>query len=222
MSNFLCISNYNNNIDWVKDYKNPYVIYDRSDIEVNLSGLNYIKSPNVGYNIYDIMTFIIDNYENLPDYTTFIKGNIFPRHVSKETFEKLMNSKFFTTIFDYKLHNPQMPISMFSSEGNYSEINNNWYMLTWHPRKYFNSYNEYLNFIFDNPVLPQYITFAPGGNYVVPKENILKYPIEFYKNIRKFVSYEQLPIESHIVERSLYTIWSGNFSVNNKMLTFNG
>ena len=222
MKNFLCISNHNNDVSWVKDYDNPYVIYDRSDVDVNLEGLNVIKSPNVGYNIYDMMTFIIDNYNDLPDYTTFVKGNMFPRHVGKEKFEKIMNNKFFTPIFDYTLHQTQMPTCMFSSDGNFSEINNSWYMGTWHPRKYFTTtYNDYLNYIFSNPLHPNYVTFAPGGNYVVPKENILKYPVEFYKNLRKFVAYEHLPIESHIVERSLYTIWLGPFEPNNNMLTFN-
>lgn len=218
MKNFLCVSNFNNDVKWVKDYDNPYVVYDRSDSEINLDGLNVIKSPNVGYNIYDIMTFIIDNYDDLPDYTTFIKGNVFPRHVGKDYFESLMNNNFFTPIFDYKLHNPSMPVCMFSSEGNYSEINNNWYMNSGHPVKYFNSYNNFLNFIFESPLHPNYITFAPGGNYVVPKNNILKYNIEFYKNLRKFVEYDPLPIEAHIIERSLYTIWMCNFKINVNML----
>jgi hypothetical protein len=218
MKNFLCISNFNNDVNWVKEYDNPYVIYDRSDNNPNLDGLNVIKSPNVGYNIYDMMTFIIDNYEDLPEYTTFVKGNVFPRHVSKEVFESLMNNQFFTPIFDYKLHTPYMPICMFSSDGYFSEINNGWYMNSQHPKKYFKGYNDFLNTIFEDPFHPDYVTFAPGGNYVVPKNNILKYNIEFYKNLRKFVEYETLPIESHIVERSLYTIWSCNFKINNNML----
>lgn len=219
--NFLCVSNYNNDISWIKNYDNEYIIYDRSDNGINLDDYNHIKTLNVGYNIYDMMTFIIDNYNNLPDYITFIKGNIFPRHVSKEYFEKIINNKFFTPIFDYTLHQVQMPTCMFSSDGSFSEYNNSWYMGTWHPRKYLTTnYNDYLSYIFKNPIHPQYVTFAPGGNYVVPKENVLKYPIEFYKNLRKFVGYEQQPIEAHIVERSLYTIWVGNFDVNDNMLIF--
>jgi hypothetical protein len=222
MKNFLCISNHNNDVTWIKDYDNDYIIYDRSDDDSFVNGLKYIKSPNVGYNIYDIMTFIIDNYNNLPNITTFCKGNIFPRHISREFFENVMNNQYFTPIFDYKLHNPQMPISMFSSDGSYSEINNSWYMGTWHPRKYITTnYNDFLDYIFENPLHPNYITFAPGGNYVVPKNYILKYPVEFYMNIRKLVSYETLPIEAHIVERSLCIIWLGNFKPNKNMLNFN-
>ena len=39
----------------------------------------YIKSPNVGENIYDIFRYIIEYYENLPDISIFIKGNLFSR-----------------------------------------------------------------------------------------------------------------------------------------------
>jgi hypothetical protein len=215
--NFLCISNHNNDLSWVKKYPNPYIIYDRSDNDSLVEDLNYIKSPNVGYNIYDICTFIIDNYNQLPEYTTFCKGNVFPRHVTIETFEKLMNNKFFTPIFDYKLHEPYMPICMFSSDGNFSEINNSWYMKEGKPSKYFKNYNDFLNFIFINPFIPNYNTFAPGGNYVVPKNMILKYNIEFYKNLRTFVSHDSFSSESHIIERALYTIWLCNFEVNDNM-----
>lgn len=215
--NFLCISNHNNNLSWIKNYPNPYIIYDRSDDDSFVEGFNYIKSPNVGYNIYDICSFIIDNYNELPEYTTFCKGNVFPRHVTIETFEKLMNNKYFTPIFDYKLHKPYMPICMFSSDGNFSEINNSWYMNEGKPSKYFTNYNDFLNFVFVNPFIPNYNTFAPGGNYIVPKNMILKYGIEFYKNLRTFVSHDSFSSESHIIERALYTIWLCNFEVNDNM-----
>ncbi len=215
--NFLCISNHNNDLSWVKNYPNPYIIYDRSDNDSFVEGLNYIKSPNVGYNIYDICSFIIDNYYELPEYTTFCKGNVFPRHVTIETFEKLMDNKYFTPIIDYKLHKPYMPICMFSSDGNFSEINNSWYMNEGKPSKYFRNYNDFLKFIFVNPFIPNYNTFAPGANYIVPKNMILKYGIEFYKNLRTFVSHNSFSSESHIIERALYTIWLCNFEVNDNM-----
>ena len=49
------------------------VIYDRSDVEKDWSHLGEsIRSPNVGENIYDMMRFIIENYDNLPDVAVFI------------------------------------------------------------------------------------------------------------------------------------------------------
>lgn len=212
--NLLCVSNYNNDVSWVKEYPNDHVIYDRSDNESYVKdALSYKKSPNIGYNIYDMLRFIIENYEWLPDYTTFCKGNVFPRHVSKEKFESLMNKRYFTPIFDYTLHN-QNDWNMFTSDGNYAEINNSWYMNDGKPFKYFSNYNDFIKTIFKNPVIPKYITFCPGANYVVPEQNILKYPLEFYKILQKMISHHPFAAESHLLERALYTIWNCNYELS--------
>ena len=53
------------------------IIYDRSK---NLKDWSYIgkviETKNVGANQYDILSYIVDNYENLPDRMIFIKGNL--------------------------------------------------------------------------------------------------------------------------------------------------
>ncbi len=221
--NFLVISAYNNDLSWVEGYKNDYVIYDKGGTTPISTSLlpKVIKSQNIGYNLYDMFSFIIDNYDKLPDVTTFCKGNIFPRHMSKSRFDELMNNQWFTPLFDVAMHRPQMPVCMFSSDGCWSEQNNGTTIINPAEKtiesKYFSTYNEMFKFIFVNPVLPRYITFVPGANYVVPKEYILKYSVNFYKNLRMFVSHCQLPTESHLIERALYSIWLGNFAVNPAM-----
>jgi hypothetical protein len=162
-----------------------------------------------------MFTFIIDNYNNLPNYTTFIKANIVPRHLTKNRFELLMNNKFFTPLFEPELHNPHMPICMFSSDGVWSELNQMSTSpdLARHPVKYFHTYNELMSLYFENPIIPKYISFAPGANYIIPKEMIYKYPLEFYQQLREFISYDKLPWEAHIIERALYSIWLSNFKL---------
>ena len=78
----LVVSNHNSDLEWLKmthDHgfsPENTVIYDRSDVEKDWSHLGEsIRSPNVGENIYDMMRFIIENYDNLPDVAVFIKGN---------------------------------------------------------------------------------------------------------------------------------------------------
>jgi hypothetical protein len=222
-TNLLVISNYNHDVSWVKNFTNDYIVYDRSDNPLpENSGVKTITCPNVGYNLYDYFTFIIKNYSDLPDFVTFCKGNIFPRHMSKERFADLMNNKYFTPLFDWSYgHKPEMPTCMFSSDGLWSEINNGAGLAhpDIHPTKYISSYNDLLRFLFRNPVIPKYITFAPGACYVVPKENILKYTPEFYGNLKFLISHCSLPGEAHLVERAMHTIWMGNFQVNTKAST---
>lgn len=211
--NFLVISSYNHDLRWVGNFTDNYIIYDRSEkleIPDNIDPKKIIKSPNVGYNSFDYFTFIIDNYDNLPECTIFAKGWSFPRHVRKDYFTKIMNNKFFTPIEDWKMHKPKFPISFFSPEGGYCEINNSWYLKHW-KTKYFKNYNDFLRFVYKDPVIPKYTRFAPGGDYIVPKENILKVPKIVYENLRLFMSHCQEPGETHIIERACHTLWTSNF-----------
>ena len=77
-----------------------------------------------------------------------------------------------------------------------------------------------MRFCFIDPVIPKYIRFAPGANYIVPRENILKIPKIFYENLKVFVSHcaTAIPGESHIIERAFHTIWNSNFEINPNML----
>ena len=66
---FLMVSNYNADISWILDYTDNYIIYDRSDTDEWIKPFEQkkvIKVPNIGWDIYDKFTYIIDNYDNLP------------------------------------------------------------------------------------------------------------------------------------------------------------
>lgn len=238
--NFFCISNYNNDLDWVKNYSNPHLIYDKtwnggwidneetqilppSNLKEKYPSYNIAKGNYKGYNICDYMTFIIDHYDNLPDVTCFIKGNTVGRHVSQQYFDKVIQNKFFTAMIDLTQHDLnqtalQNGYVMLSCEGGWLEYNDSSYLKNpMCPTKYFNDYNDFLKFCFVNPTLPKYIQFPPGGNYIVPKEYILKYDKVFYENLRTFVKHHRISGEGQMVERALYSIWLCNFEVADTM-----
>lgn len=218
--NLLIVSSFGNDLSWIEKRTSNYLIYERGNYHSESSWIDskkIIPSPNIGYNLYDYFTFIIDHYNCLPQCILFIKGNIFPRHISEEYFDKISNNGFFTPIIDTALHAPVWPISNFFSDTSYVEINNSWYLNS-HPVKFFYSLDDFLQFCFVDPIIPKYIEFAPGANYVVPRENILKLPKQFYENLRYFISYTSLPGEAHIVERALQTIWTCNYAISNRML----
>jgi hypothetical protein len=250
--NFLCISNYNNDLDWLREYPNPHLIYDKtwnggvldndnsvelppSNLKEKYPDFNIINGSQNGYNINDYLTFIIDNYDNLPEVTVFIKANIIGRHVGKNYFDKVINNKTFTPLVDWSEHEEDktsflktkhmdslvvilIGYSMWSCEGLLMELNDSWYLRhPKHPSKYFRDYNDFLKLCYKNPILPKYISFPPGGNYIVPKEYILKYDKVFYQNLKKFVDYERVPGEGQMIERALYTIWTCNYEVSDVM-----
>ena len=238
--NFLCISNYNNDLDWIKDYPNPHLIYDKtwaggmldndnslmlppSNLKEKYPEYSIVNGDPNGYNISDYMSFIIDNYYDLPEVIAFLKGNVIGRHVGKEYFDKVINNKVFTCLEDWKEHDQnqtalQNGYAMFSCEGGWMETNDSWYLNhPKHPTKYFKKYNDFLDFCFDDSVHPRYIRFPPGANFIVPKEYILKYDKVFYQNLKTFTRHTRVSGEGQMIERALYTIWLCNYKVADTM-----
>lgn len=218
--NFLVVSNYKNDTSWIPEYTENYIVYNKTDspISKNVNPTKVIESPNIGYNFYDYFTYIIDNYENLPECIIFTKSNVFPRHITKEFFDTCINNECFTALENWKTYIPIFPANFTSNDGYFCEINNSWYMKNF-KSKYFNSYNDFLRFIYNDPVIPLYVHFATGGNYIVPRTHILKLPKVVYQNLRLFISHCMLPAEAHIIERAIHTLWMSNFELSQKILT---
>lgn len=69
----LVVAKYKENIKWI-DEVNGYevVIYDKSG-----SKSKHKKLENIGRESHSYLHFIIENYDNLPEYTVFTQGNPF-------------------------------------------------------------------------------------------------------------------------------------------------
>lgn len=213
---FFVVSEWNNDVSWIKEYTDDYLIYDKSN--TLLPDEHILKVPNVGYNIHDILDFITRNYDNLPELTAFLEGNPFD-HCKKEVFDKLIYNEEFTPI-EYYGNIPANGWEQRDENGGFMEINNSWYVpahIIEHGKevhKFFsshNSYNDFLGSVFDKPDFPDWIRFAPGGQYIVPKENILFYSKKFYENLKGYVNYHRIPCEGFILERALYYIFTNKF-----------
>ena len=221
---FLVITDYNFlpidiKTSWVEEYTDNYLIYDRSHRFVENEKIKHQK--NVGANIYDIFDFIVNNYENLPEITIFCKGNVIPRHCGVEKFNQIINNKKFTSIENYIRDHPRYSDGIYSfvdETDAYHESQNeiNYTVNNIHRPKYINSYREMLNDIFENPVFGEYIRFAPGGNYIIPKFDILKYNKNFYKTMRNYVSWDVKPGEAYILERAMFILYNNNFKIKDK------
>lgn len=215
--NFLCISSYGEEPEWVLKLENPHIIYNKTGRILPSFYKNVVNIPNKGYNIYSMLRFIVDFYENLPEVTVFCKSNVFPRHVSREFFLSIKENQNFTGIFQKDLHNPGMPSCRFSTDGYWEERNDSWYMREGREMKYYENFNTFFEDFFDSPVLP-YIKFTPGANFIVPKTSIQRFSKTFYENLLPLVSYTELPGEAHIVERVLHGMWEGLYIPSRKII----
>ena len=212
------ISNWKSDLEWIKISnfsKENITIYDRSENPKDWSHLGkFYYSPNVGENIYDMFRFVIENYDNLPDVTIFMKGNMIHSEINGEYYycdvDRLKRAFKVNTFYPIERYHSQC-IYPRVNDGMYMEKNNNGFTHNGMDRKYYNTYNQFLEDNFVDPFFPDYIRFAPGGNYVVPKQNILSYSKKFYEKLQSYVSYTIVPLEAHILERALYTLWTCNY-----------
>lgn len=179
---------FHGNKEWVKDYTDNVVFYD--------------KETNIGSNIYDYMSFIVDTYENLPDVTLFGKTNMIERHITKEEFDCVVKNTNFTPLLTQN-HHVYDPICWYE-DGMYCEKNDYWY-LSEYPTRSVNATRELRDILGMNA--REYNKFAPGGCYIVPKANILKHSKEFYQKLKEHCSWHATPGEAYLIERSLYHLW---------------
>ena len=192
------VSRYNHKLSWILDYAKAedIILYDRSESPLP----NAIVVENIGTDIYDKLTWIIDNYENLPEIAILIKCNLFD-YIKPREFEKIKDNKIFTPILSQE-HHTYLPVCYYKDEM-YYEINNFYYLMA-HPPKNEEAVEE-LSDLLGLRYL-KYVPFAPGSGYILPKENILKHPKEFYEKLRSYL-WGVYCGEAQIIERGLYLLW---------------
>jgi hypothetical protein len=191
------LTHYSGDWEWVKEYTDDFLIYNRTDEEIP----NSIKRENVGDADYDRLSYIVDNYYNLPEVFLLSKSNLF-KYVSKKEFDEVKDNTVFTPLLTQH-HKVYEPICRYR-DGLYEEVNNSWYLQSV-PAFHFSNYGEFAR-AFNLPN-PDYLQFAPGGNYILTRETVHKYGKEFYEELRSILPYCAHPGEAHMIERSLYTLW---------------
>lgn len=191
------VSRYNQDVNWLKEYTNNFIIYDRSDTTCD----DGIPVDNMGTDIFDKFRFIVENYDNLPEVAVYTKANLF-KYISKEEFDKVKDNKTFTPLLTQG-HNTYMPVCYYK-DGLYYEVNNYFYLEP-HPVKSRASFIELTDILRMRD--REYVSFCPGSNYILTKEDIRRHPKEFYIKLMSFLDWAVYPGEAQIIERNLYYIW---------------
>lgn len=155
----------------------------------NNSGLSYEVYTNQ-YNSYSIsyLTYIYDNYENLPDYVYFIRTSQIIEH-SPNLFDIVESN-------NSKEYEPLSKL-MISCDSNGNPH---------HPGLKIDTFYKEL-FACDNA--PEIYNFGAGAQFKVAKEVILKHPKYFYSFLLNIISKTINPVEDFILERLWAYIFDG-------------
>lgn len=199
--------NYDFTPHWLKDYDFDYLIYDRSDSKEYLKDFpqeRIIYTHNKGNVDYDKLSYLVDNYDTLPDIFLWGKSNLF-KYISQFEFDNTDVDKFTPLLTqDHKVYSDRIGKVNYYQGGMYYERNDSWYLQEHYP-KYVNNWQDWAK-IFHLPN-PDYIPFPPGGNFILTKERVHRYSRDMYEQMMKTLEYTQLPGEAQCCERTYYLLW---------------
>lgn len=165
----IVVSKYTEDISWLqglrKDALIRHVIYDKSDDP----NKDHIPLVNVGREAETLLTYILSNYECLPDYTIFLQGDpggTPPMYTNEQIVPEI--EKVISRI-QHNLVSTHEPVLTFR---NFAQMGNVW------ARKAPTLYNAL--FKESNEIF----WFAGGAQYVLPKQSIICRPKKLYKRLR--------------------------------------
>lgn len=172
------VARYNEDIDWTNQLKYKVNIFNKNEKDAHLFGYNL---PNVGREPHTFFTYIINNYDNLPEYVAFVQGN---------PFDHCNNALNEINDFDFKTEfKPLGVLTRLTME--YEGIN-----------EQVQNFSQKVGF---NITYPIYM--VPGAQYIVSRRLIKNNSIDFYKRILNTLDTELYPQGSLDVEKTLFQIY---------------
>ena len=205
------LSNYCFDPEWIKDYSELDVtIYDRSDdgLERNLTQYGRVlKVPNRGDVDYDKLTYLIENYDDLPEVFLWSKTNIH-KFVEDDALREAIKKAEFKPLVrkNHSIYSDKFgPVNKY--DGNvYWERADSWFFNAGLDKSgQFQNWYDWCA-TFGLPMEP-YIPFAPGGSYILTRERVHKNSRDIYEAMRSTLPYAAHPVEAHCCERSYYYLF---------------
>ena len=164
----IVVARYNESLDWLDNMKTEnIVIYNKGEP----IDRKCIKRPNIGREGETFLYHIINNYDNLPDYLILLQGNPFDHFFSIFSNNIVLTSKNLQSAIDNYI---QLKVTEITPLFIYYLREN---------KPYKNILSDRYYKLFFNHNMPEFIQFAPGCQYIIPKKSILNRPLTFYKRI---------------------------------------
>ena len=201
-------------------------------IENNNNCFRVIKSGNFGGNQLDIVRFIYENYDNLPETIAFLQANPFD-HCRREYLHTRMKLNRFSSLETYSdLKDVWGRRRSLEIDQGFVERNTSWYIednnefllnQNINLSCSFRSFDAFMVALFEDYKPLKWLRFCPGSQYIVEKSRCKQYSKNFWKNL-----YEQIPTwecrstvwptENFLLERALWYIFMGIYSEREQII----
>lgn len=195
----IVVAKYNEDISWTKNYKNVK-IYDKMNGDL----------PNIGRESHTYLTYIVNNYYNLPDVVFFTQG-CKDDHCPQISVDDFINiSSMYSTNYSYL----KSDYYFYSENIGYDKDHlYNYRQVKLYPndnlgfRKWFKTYVDEEHNIDDG------IYIWWGAIFSIKKECILSRPLNYYKKLLEYIPYTDNPEVGHYFERSWFYIFNCNKNI---------
>lgn len=167
------ICRYAENLDWLKDIKIPYVVYNKGELDISCES---VTVPNKGRESEVFLRYIKENYFNLPSYIVFLQGD--PHYHCPNVIElinshsdeyfKSLSTRFVVDDETGAPNHPGLPIKEIAQLLNLNTIS-------------------------------QFYQFGPGAQYIVSKELILNKTFDWWCNAYEI--HENFKLSPWVYER---------------------
>jgi len=186
----IVVAKFNENIEWTKELGGNVIIYDKSVPPLK----------NIGREAETYLRYIIEHYNNLPEYVIFLQGNPYDTMWSHTSVKDGLKSP--ETACPFVAPWREDPI-------------NRW------PETYY--YRDYYFLLFGEHYTETTIRFATGAQWSVPRHCITHRPLDFYKKLHRMISkagnpsledvharnYDKYSIDAWMLER----LWAPIFNI---------
>ena len=217
MNKCLIIARYNENLDWLKSYRDfKIIVYNKGDKLKENDFFKTVSLENLGRESHTWLYHIVNNYHELDDINIFLQGKIDDlgcmAYLNPNQYIKNIN-KYGFSVSRYALLGP------FHWSWNVGVDKDIRYKKLWDNNQISKSnvgFRHFAEKLFPN--IPLFVATSYGGCFAVKKEMILQHNINFYKNLLNILSKSKNPIEGHYMERLWCYIFTRNKPLYNSFL----
>lgn len=206
----IIVAHYNEDIDRLRPYADHVIIYHKwNETEPRFPVKKRIKLENVGREWHTYLYHIINNYDNLADYTAFLQWSISDHADNNIAYDKIddylqeIKKYWFSTktLWLMKKRDPQI-IWL----GKFQDMIAQWTLI-----RSSLSFSEFYHDIFwqQQPIVIPVFYWA---NFAVSKEKIIGRSREFYQKIYHYMGSSSNPEEWHYLERLRFQIFNKTLS----------
>lgn len=218
MINKLCntceivVAHYNEDLKWLKPYEKKAIVYHKGGNDFpKIECKEWIKLPNIWRESHTYLYYIVNNYNNLPEYILFFQWWIKDHAESWDVYESVEEYLNEVEKYWFSCANPFFLVRkdpQINFTWKFAEMLESW-SLKKSPYTFARFYKELLG------KSQKYLTPCFwAANFAVSRDVVKERPLSFYKKALELLPEHPNPEEWHFYERLRFSIFNAKYNLH--------